>query len=132
MYGFCLSSSWQLLQEEIFDETDVIVEEEQRFVAVVGSLPPRLRAIMNHSCAGLPFMPRIGRLCELDLLGIPFYKDGTKKVPFKELLQQKLDATPAIDGNASIVAEIIVNCKLFCYYLTCCTFSNFELVYFCK
>jgi hypothetical protein len=41
----------------------------------------------------------------------PFYKDGSKKVPFKELLQQKLDATPAIDGNASIVAEIIVNCK---------------------
>ena len=73
MYGFCLSSSWQLLQEEIFDETDVIVEEEQRVADDVGSLPPRLQAMMNHSHASLPFMPRIGRLCDLDLLGIPYY-----------------------------------------------------------
>jgi len=27
------------------------------------------------------------------------------------LLQQKLDAQPAIDGSASITVEIVVNCK---------------------
>jgi hypothetical protein len=41
----------------------------------------------------------------------PFIKEGGKKVMFKDLLQQKLDAEPAIEGNASIVVEIIVNCK---------------------
>jgi hypothetical protein len=41
----------------------------------------------------------------------PFIKEGNKKVTFKELLQQKLDAEPAIEGNATIVVEIIVNCK---------------------
>jgi hypothetical protein len=41
----------------------------------------------------------------------PFIKEGGKKVMFKELLQQKLDAEPAIDGSANIVVEIIVNCK---------------------
>lgn len=41
----------------------------------------------------------------------PIIKEGGKKVTFKELLQQKLDAQAAIDGTASIVAEIVVNCK---------------------
>jgi hypothetical protein len=41
----------------------------------------------------------------------PFVKENGKKVSFKEILQQKLDSEPAIDGSASIVAEIIVNCK---------------------
>jgi hypothetical protein len=41
----------------------------------------------------------------------PFIKEGSKKVTFKELLQQKLDAEPAIEGTATIVAEILVNCK---------------------
>lgn len=41
----------------------------------------------------------------------PFIKEGGKKITFKEVLQQKLDAEPAIEGSASVVAEIIVNCK---------------------
>jgi len=41
----------------------------------------------------------------------PFIKDSGKKITFKELLQQKLDGQPAIDGTASIVVEMIVNCK---------------------
>jgi hypothetical protein len=41
----------------------------------------------------------------------PFFKEAGKKIEFKNLLQQKLDAEPAIDGNATILAEIIVNCK---------------------
>lgn len=41
----------------------------------------------------------------------PFIKDGGKKVTFKEVLQQKLDAEPAIEGTGTFVAEIIVNCK---------------------
>jgi hypothetical protein len=41
----------------------------------------------------------------------PFIKEAGKKITFKELLQQKLDAAPAIEGTASIVVEIIVNCK---------------------
>jgi len=41
----------------------------------------------------------------------PVIKEAGKKITFKELLQQKLDAEPAIEGNASIVVEIIVNCK---------------------
>jgi hypothetical protein len=41
----------------------------------------------------------------------PFLKEGGKKITFMELLQQKLDAEPAIEGNATIVVEIIVNCK---------------------
>lgn len=41
----------------------------------------------------------------------PIIKENGKKVTFKELLQQKLDAEPAIEGTASIVAEIVVNCK---------------------
>lgn len=41
----------------------------------------------------------------------PFVKENGKKVTFKELLQQKLDAEPAIEGTAIITAEIVVNCK---------------------
>lgn len=41
----------------------------------------------------------------------PFIKEAGKKVTFKELLQQKLDAEPAIEGTASLVVEIVVNCK---------------------
>lgn len=41
----------------------------------------------------------------------PTIKEGGKKVTFKELLQQKLDAQPSIEGSANIVAEITVNCK---------------------
>ncbi|MCC6253046.1 MAG: hypothetical protein IT238_11370 [Bacteroidia bacterium] len=41
----------------------------------------------------------------------PFIKEGNKKIFFKDLFQQKLDQEPAIEGNANIVAEIIVNCK---------------------
>jgi hypothetical protein len=41
----------------------------------------------------------------------PFIKEAGKKVTFKELLQKKLDAEPAIEGTATIVAEILVNCK---------------------
>jgi hypothetical protein len=41
----------------------------------------------------------------------PFIKEAGKKIMFKELLQQKLDAEPAIEGTATIVAEIVVNCK---------------------
>lgn len=41
----------------------------------------------------------------------PMIKENGKKVTFKELLQQKLDAEPAIEGTATIVAEIVVNCK---------------------
>ncbi|HRG57452.1 MAG TPA: hypothetical protein PK323_00760 [Bacteroidia bacterium] len=41
----------------------------------------------------------------------PFVKENGKKWTFKELLQQKLDAEPAIEGNATITAEVLVNCK---------------------
>jgi hypothetical protein len=41
----------------------------------------------------------------------PYIKEGGKKVTFKELLQQKLDNEPAIEGTATVVVEIIVNCK---------------------
>lgn len=41
----------------------------------------------------------------------PFIKEGGKKVTFKEVLQQKLDAEPAIEGTGSITVEIVVNCK---------------------
>lgn len=41
----------------------------------------------------------------------PFVKEAGKKVTFKELLQQKLDAEPAIEGTATVVVEIVVNCK---------------------
>ena len=41
----------------------------------------------------------------------PFIKEAGKKVTFKELMQQKLDAEPAIEGTASVVVEIVVNCK---------------------
>jgi hypothetical protein len=41
----------------------------------------------------------------------PFIKEGGKKITFKELLQQKLDAEPAIEGTGTIVVEIVVNCK---------------------
>lgn len=41
----------------------------------------------------------------------PAIKEGGKKITFKELLQQKLDAESAIEGTATVVAEIVVNCK---------------------
>lgn len=41
----------------------------------------------------------------------PFIKEGGKKITFKEVLQQKLDAEPAIEGTATVVAEIVVTCK---------------------
>jgi hypothetical protein len=41
----------------------------------------------------------------------PFIKEAGKKITFNEVLQQKLDAEEAIEGTASIVVEIIVNCK---------------------
>lgn len=41
----------------------------------------------------------------------PFIKEAGKKVEFKQLLQQKLDAMTGIDGSATITVEIVVNCK---------------------
>ncbi len=42
---------------------------------------------------------------------LPYIKSGSKKVNFIDVLQEKINNEPAIEGNATIVVEIVVNCK---------------------
>lgn len=85
----------------IFSINDVIAQKSNRWTDTLEYAAARgKKAVL---CGDESFYTEVDQA--------PFVKEGGKKITFKELLQQKLDLEPAIEGSASIVVEIIVNCK---------------------
>jgi hypothetical protein len=85
----------------LFNLSDVVAQKKSRWSDTLDYAAARGKKVVL--CGDENFYTEVEQA--------PFVKEAAKKVTLKEVLQQKLDAEPAIEGTATVVVEIIVNCK---------------------